>query len=253
VKIVQQCFGQLVAAVKMNDDSRLELETNIMSLRFHKDVKGDFKPASFKTVMLASLRSLLPKIWTIGHENAWITMWDMIQDMLSNVMHLPPVYEKAVERFMSEHADELNDFGIAAFNRLFDAHPQSESYFKASNARLNFLAGKSLEMATQMYRDPTRIAGETLGLGLRHIMYNVSVEYFEPLVKAIVEEMKSRTTDEVAVEGITYSLTLIATIMVNTCNEGSNPLLRAIAVNSAKDVKKSLAGMSRAERNGKYL
>lgn len=254
VKIVQQCFERLIAAVAQNDDARLELESNIMSLRFHKDVKTQINPKSFQTVMLASLRSLLPKIWSIAHENAWITMWEMITGFLHTSLGLPKKYEKAVDLMMQEmDGDEHKDFGIGAFNRLFDAFPQSESYFKASNARLNFLAGKALYLATQMYKEPTGVLNETMGLGLRHIMYNVSVEFFAGFVTALVEELKVHTNDEMAIEGVEYTLTLIATTMVNTINEGQNPLLRAIAVNSPSGVKKALGALSRQDRAGRYL
>jgi hypothetical protein len=254
VRIVQQCFGALVAALGTNDDSRLELEANIMSLRFYKDVKGTVSPASFKTCMLASLRSLLPKIWSTAHENAWTTFWEMVEEKLANCMELPMKYEKSVGLLMSDlSSDENNDFGIKAFSRLFDIHPRSEHYFKASNDRLNFLATKALQLAADMYKDPTRIQNETMGLGLRHIMYNVDPAFFDALVTAYVEEMAVRTTDAVSIEGIQYTLTLIACIMVNTVNEGSTPLLRGIANNSAKETKKALAAMSRGVRAGQYL
>ena len=51
-----------------------------------------------------------------------------------------------------------------AFNRLFDAHPRSEDYFKASNARLNFLAWKALELSAEMYLEPTKVHHETTAL-----------------------------------------------------------------------------------------
>merc|ERR1712086_1089461 len=59
------------------------------------------------------------------------------------------------------------------------------------------IADKALEMSAEMYKDPTRIQGETMGLGLRHIMYNVDPAFFDALVTAYVEEMAVRTTDAV--------------------------------------------------------
>jgi hypothetical protein len=181
-------------------------------------------------------------------------MWEMVSGFLQTNMGLAVKYEKAVDLLMQEMVDdEHKDFGIGAFNRLFAAQPKSESYFKASNARLNFLAGKALNLATQMYKNPTNVMKETMGLGLRHIMYNVDVAFFADFVTAMVEELKVHTNDEVAIEGVEYTLTLIATTMVNTINEGQNPLLRAIAVNSSTGVKKALGGMGRQDRAGRYL
>merc|ERR1711968_348823 len=83
VTIVEQCFERLVVAMVAGDHARLELEANIMALRMHKDVSGKIVLAEFKTCMLASLRSLLPKSWSISHEQAWITLWQMVEDILS--------------------------------------------------------------------------------------------------------------------------------------------------------------------------
>jgi len=249
VKIVQDCFDRLIAAVATNQDSQLQVEANVMSLRMHKDVKGKFKPGDFKMCMLSSLRSLLPKSWSTSHEDAWTTFWDKVAKMLSDCVVMPSKYEKAVEKLMQEmQDDEHKSFGVNAFNRLFDSHPGAENYFKSSNSRLNVLALKGLELAAMMYKEPTRVANEVAALGLRHIMYMVSVEFFEPLVNAMVEELRTHTTDVKAVEGIQYTLTLIGTIMVTTVNEGATPLLTAVATNSVKGVQRALAVVPRGKR-----
>lgn len=254
VKIVQDCFDRLIAAVAKNEDYQLQVEANVMSLRMHKDVKGNFKPGDFKMCMLSSLRSLLPKSWSIAHENAWTTFWDKVAKMLSDCVLMPAKYEKAVERLMQDmQDDEHSSFGVNAFNRLFDAHPGAENYFKSSNSRLNTLAFKGLELSAMMYKEPTRVVNEVASLGIRHIMYMVSVEYFEPLVNAYVEELRNHTTDVQAVEGIQYTLTLIATIMVTTLNEGSTPILSAVASNSPKEVRKALAMQPRGKRSDACL
>merc|ERR1719456_1726761 len=88
VKIVQECFENIVAATIKGDDTRLELEANLMALRLHKEVKGEFALKDFKLCMLASLRSRLPKSWSIAHEHAWSHMWDTVSHMLTKSMSL---------------------------------------------------------------------------------------------------------------------------------------------------------------------
>jgi len=215
----------------------------------HKDVEGDMRLVDYKLCMLATLRSLLPKSWSIAHEQAWISMWDGIEEILNKNRSLPAKYEKAVEKFVSTLPDdEKKQFGLNAFNRLFDKVPKAESHFNTSNARLSILAAKGLDMAMDMYKTPTRAVNEVTTLGLRHIMYNIETSYFEPFVEALVEEVRMFTTDELVIEGLEWSLSQIACIMVFTIDEGSNPLLKAVIANSPKMVKAALAGVARNKR-----
>lgn len=93
-------------AATSGDDSRLELETNVMALRIHRDVQGKFALSQFKACMLASLRSLLPKSWSIAHERAWISMWSTVEEILSGNVGKPAKYEKAVERAIQDMSDD---------------------------------------------------------------------------------------------------------------------------------------------------
>jgi len=187
VKIVQECFERLVSAAANGDDARLELEVTIMALRMHKEVEGTFQMNNFKLVMLASLRSLLPKSWSMGYEQAYIRMWDMVEEILTLSAPLPAKYEKAVSQILPQMTDEdKKKFGLNAFNRLFDAVPRSEDFFNTSNSRLSVLATRALEMSCDMYKDPMRMLNETMSLGLRHIMYNVPTDFFTHFVSAIL-------------------------------------------------------------------
>ena len=44
--------------------------------------RGTIKLPEFKAVMLASLRSLLPKDWDTHHEVAWNWLWENVERML---------------------------------------------------------------------------------------------------------------------------------------------------------------------------
>jgi len=254
VKIMQQCINTLIAAVRQGDDARLELECTIISHRMHCDVREKVDLANFKVIMLSSLRSLLPKSWSIAVEQAWMKMWDLIQGFLETHMPLPLKYERAVTKFVLDiSSDKGNLFGVRAFNRLFQTDKQAEDAFIISNSRMNQLVFLGLVKAMEMYREPARQYDDTIGLGLKHIMYNIPVEFFEPFVCAIIEELKETTTDALAIEGIEYTLTTIATIMVYTIKEGSSDLLKAIVANSPKMIKKALAPLPRGQRAGACL
>jgi len=249
IKIIEECFERVIETTVKGDDGRLELEVNVIAMRIHKDVKGEFRVKDFKVCMLASLRSLIPKSWSISHEHAWTSLWDRVEEILAQNMALPAQYEKAVGKLMAEMDDEkLNKFGLNAFNRLFHLQPRAEDYFNTSNSRLSMLASKALEMAMQMYKDPTVLVNQATALGLRHIMYNISTSFFESFVAAIVEELAEWTSDQTAIEGIEWSLTQIACIMVYTIENGSNPLLQAVIANSPKAVRKALSASARKDR-----
>jgi len=215
----------------------------------HKDVEGDFRIGDFKLCMLASLRSLLPKSWSIAHEQAWVSMMGGVEQILHTNKTLPAKYENAVEQFVSTLPDEeKKQYGLNAFNRFFDKVPLAENHFNTSNARLSVLAAKGLDMAMDMYKTPSRAVNNNTSLGLRHIMYNIDSSHFEPFVQALVEELRNITTDELVIEGIEWSLMQIACIMTFTIDEGSNPLLKAVIANSPKMVKAALAGVARKDR-----
>jgi len=249
VAIVEQGFERLVIATTNGDQTRVELETNIMALRIHKDVEGKFALSEFKLCMLASLRSLLPKSWSTAHEQAWIAMWDRVEQILAHNIGLPAKYEKAVERAVQDMSDDdKKEFGLNAFNRLFAKQPNAEYHFNTSNARLSILATNVLQICVEMYKDPTRTEQTVISLGLRHIMYDIAAEYFEPFTEAIVAELRTWMKDPIAPAGVGWVLTQISGIMLYTLEEGSNPLLRAVIKNSPAQVKKALAPLARQDR-----
>jgi len=250
IKIVKDCFQGLVAACVSGDDQRLNLESSIMALRIYRDVKDRYQIKDFKVCMLASLRSRLPKSWSIDHEAAWARMWDMVTDTLGKTLPLPQKYEKEVAKLINNmDPEEKRQFGLNAFNRFFDTAPKSEDFFKASNNRLSMLAQKGLDMTLQMYTDPTQTVKDAQSLGLRHIMYSVKNGFFEDFVNSIVEEIRSRYPDSHdAIDGIEWALGQIATIMIYTIEEGSNPLLMAVVANSPKKVREALKPLARKDR-----
>jgi len=138
--------------------------------------------------------------------------------------------------------------GMSVFIRLFKKIPDTENYFKQNNERLIFIVTRALEMSGEMYAEPARVIADTMQLGLRHIMYNVPSQYFEPFVLCCVEELEAYTTDPLAVEGVAWTLTHIAALIVRIIEETATPLIRAVLANSPKQVKKALGEYSRQDR-----
>merc|ERR1719272_1556447 len=67
------CFDSIVTNVA--NPGRLQEECDVLVLRITKVAKGKVAFSEYKSCMLASLRSLLPKDWSTQHEVAWSWLW----------------------------------------------------------------------------------------------------------------------------------------------------------------------------------
>jgi len=94
---VLQSFDAIV--VNVANSYRLQEECDILSLRIAKYKKGSINLSSYKAVMLASLRSLVPKDWNSAHEVAWEWLWENVERMLSSLMGKPAVMQGSLHRF----------------------------------------------------------------------------------------------------------------------------------------------------------
>merc|ERR1711972_1136466 len=75
---------------------RLQEECDVLSLRIAK-YKGTINLSEYKSVMLASLRSLVPKDWNSAHEVAWSWLWENVERIIKNLMGKPQVQQRALE------------------------------------------------------------------------------------------------------------------------------------------------------------
>jgi len=249
IRIATEKLDSLVSSVVSGRDAYLEQETSFLALRFHKEAKGKIDLKQFRVCLLASMRSVLGDDWSLGHESAWGRMWNLVEEKLNGSLALPATYEKPVlQLFETMSREDKRRMGMSVFIRLFKKIPDTENYFKQNNERLIFIVTRALEMSGEMYAEPARVIADTMQLGLRHIMYNVPSQYFEPFVLCCVEELEAYTTDPLAVEGVAWTLTHIAALIVRIIEETATPLIRAVLANSPKQVKKALGEYSRQDR-----
>merc|ERR1719428_2375958 len=97
-------FDTIVTNV--SNSFRLQEECDTLGLRIAK-YKGTINLAEYKAVMLASLRSLVPKDWDSEHEVAWGWLWENVERMIKALMGKPAVQEKALERLWNS-LDEIS-------------------------------------------------------------------------------------------------------------------------------------------------
>ena len=106
---VLACFDNIVSNV--SNSSRLVEECEVLVCRIAKCTSAKVNLAEFKSCMLASLRSLLPKDWTTQHEVAWSWLWENVERTLMKNMGMPPIWEKAYAKLL-DSIDEATGFQL---------------------------------------------------------------------------------------------------------------------------------------------
>mmetsp|Transcript_56368 Transcript_56368/g.91234 ORF Transcript_56368/g.91234 Transcript_56368/m.91234 type:complete len:1164 (+) Transcript_56368:84-3575(+) len=243
---VLESFDAIVSNVA--NSYRLQEECDTLSLSLAK-YHGQINLPEFKSVMLASLRSLVPKDWNSAHEVAWTWLWENVERMLKALIGKPAIQERALGRFiMSLTEDSQNYLKSEFYKRFFALAPGGQDHFKQSTTRLYWIAGKVTEMTIEMYRDPKKMAEDISALGLRHVGYGIPTEFFAPFVSGAVEVVRTMTTDEDAEDGYRWSLSLMSRMMVRTINEGATIVMKAINTNSKSQLEKAVACAPRGKR-----
>merc|ERR1712151_61300 len=244
---VLACFDNIVSNV--SNSSRLVEECDILVCRIAKVSTGKVNLAEFKSCMLASLRSLLPKDWTTQHEVAWSWLWENVERLLMKNMGQPPLWEKAYSKLL-DSIDEATGFQLRKdiYLKFFALAPAGQDYFKQSNTYLHLVATKVLVMVIDIYRDPVRMVDDISALGLRHVGYAIPTEYMPPFASACVEVVQGLTKDQVCIDGFQWSIGLIATSLVRTILEGSTIVMKAINLNTKKSMARAISVAPRGER-----
>jgi hypothetical protein len=217
---VLACFSNIVTNV--SNSARLQEECDILALRIAKVAnKGNVNLPEYKSCMLASLRSLLPKDWDSSHEVAWTWLWENVERLVLRIHGQPPVWERALGKLLSG-LDEDQKFEIRKdiYSAFFTAAPAGQDFFKQSNTYLHFIADKIMNMTLELYQNPVKMVDDISALGLRHVGYAVPTELFGAFVTACVEVIMTRTKDETTVESFRWSLGLVSKMMVRVINEG---------------------------------
>jgi hemoglobin-like flavoprotein len=227
---------------------RLQEECDVLSLRMAK-FKGTVSLPEYKAVMLASLRSLVPKDWNSDHEVAWSWLWDNVERMLKSLTGKPQLWERSLERLYASLDENARGFvRREVYSKFFTLAPAGQDFFKQSTTRLHFIADRIVIMTLDMYKDPKKMVEDISALGLRHVGYGIPTDMFGPFVTACVQVIRTLTDDDVAEEAFRWSLSLISRVLVRVITEGSTIVMKAINSNSAKQLKKAVACAPRGKR-----
>ncbi|CAE7832533.1 unnamed protein product, partial [Symbiodinium microadriaticum] len=249
--LVLDQFDDIVSNVA--NSYRLQEECDVLSLVLAQH-PGSIRLSEFKAVMLASLRSLVPKEWDSNHEVAWNWLWENVERMLRSHIGKPQAHEEALGRFiLSLSETSILFLRQELYRRFFAVAPAGQDHFKQSTTRLYFIADKIIEMTVEIFRSPRQMVVDISALGLRHVGYEVPTELFAPFVSAAVDVVRGMTTDDVAEAAFRWSLTLVSKILVRTVLEGSTIVMRAINTNQEKALRKAIAVAPRGRRATELL
>ncbi|CAL1136964.1 unnamed protein product [Cladocopium goreaui] len=258
-------------------------ECDLLSINMnnrYKDINFD----KFKPVMLAALRSLLPKTWSMTHETAWEWLWFTISRNLVDATTKVKAYKAYNAHLFSTLGEEqFEHFRTTIYTDFFSKCATSQEWFKQSQTRLRYIADRVLRSSYDMYQKAKEdMMDELSALGLRHVGYGVPIELFAPFTDSCVIVMKRLISDvakdenvklslkieavstkqqgaqetdasDLMLEGFRWSIGLVARVLMRTITEGSTAVMQSINADDAKLLTKSLKEAPRAERSNLLL
>lgn len=245
--IVLERFDSM--ATNVANTNRLQEECDVLSLLLAKHKQGAIVLPQFKAVMLASLRSMVPKDWDMDHEVAWNWFWENMERMIKKMLGVPQNYAKVLKKLLSSLDEEtIQRTRQAVFSRFFELTPTAESFMKQSSTRMYYIADKIMEMTMDIYESTRHVVDDISGLGLRHVGYGVPTEYFPPMVQAYCEAIERLCPDKFGPEAFGWSLSLITKILTRVILEGSTVVMKAINTNQESAVRQAVAVAPRGRR-----
>ena len=81
----------------------------MLTLTLAKYEKVNLK--EFRSVMFASLRSLLPTTWSSEHENAWAWFWGIVEKKVEENKQLPVHNHQCLRTFLARMDEETLSLG----------------------------------------------------------------------------------------------------------------------------------------------
>ncbi|CAK9016556.1 unnamed protein product [Durusdinium trenchii] len=224
-------------------------ECNVISLRMAK-IPGVIHLNDFKAIMMASLRSLVPKGWDQHHEEAWIWLWSNVEQILQQEVGKLAPRGRLVSRYVgSMEQDSEEKLSKMIYQKFFGVAPEGQDFFKQSASRLNFIVHQIFQITVQIYQDPPRMVDELSALGLRHVGYGIPTVFFGPFVSCVIESVKEITNNDQALcDAFAWSLGLVSQILMRTIDEGSTLVMKAINMNSARHIIRALSDTPRKRR-----
>ena len=232
----------------------------------------------FKPVMLAALRSLLPKQWSTVHENAWEWLWSTVaRNLNESTMKVRAFKPYNVKLFSTLEEEQLDRFRKDVYTDFFSRAPASQDLFKQSQTRLRYIADRVLQASSDMFqKNKDETLDDLSALGLRHVGYGIPIELFGPFVESCVQIMRTLISEfpndnesmklvwcpkdhahqlpekdvreHMMIEGFRWSIGLTARVLVRTIMDGSTAVMQGIHLDDPRRLRRALLDAPRVER-----
>merc|ERR1719217_1644793 len=244
---VLDLFGNIMS--NFSNVGRVQEECYVLTIRISKVATGKVNLPEFKSCMLASLRSLLPKERSTARELAWTWSWERVETLLLENMGKTQKWEKSLVALL-ESIDEATGYQLRQdiYARFFTTTPAGEAYLKQNVTYLHLLVTKVLGLCLMMYKDPVYCVDDISGIGLRHVGYGIPTELFQPFIIVICGVVRDLGVDELSLKAFTWVLNLIGQMQTRTITEGSTIVMKAINTNSPKAVSAAIGCAARGVR-----
>ncbi|CAK9102503.1 Retrovirus-related Pol polyprotein from transposon TNT 1-94 [Durusdinium trenchii] len=270
-----QVFDILVEMI--SSPVHLQEECDLLAINLiTKSTSIDFE--KFKPVMLAALRSLLPKQWSTLHENAWEWLWMTVaRNLNESTMKVRAFKPYNAKMFSQLREEQLDRFRADIFTEFFARSQASQDLFKQSQSRLRYIADRVLQSSYDMFhKNKDETLDDLSALGLRHVGYGIPIELFGPFVDVCVNVMhpmvqefpnenestkmmwcpkdkahqiqEKEMPEHMMIEGFRWSIGLTARVLVRTIMDGSTAVMQAIHFDDSKRLRRALLDAPRVER-----
>eukprot|EP00435_Cladocopium_sp_Y103_P060572 s983_g22.t1 len=272
-----QVFKVLVEKIASPSQLTEECDLLAISIVGSSKTQEDINFDNFKPVMMAALRSLLPKDWSTAHETAWEWLWTTVaRNLREATMKVRAFRPLNAQLFSSLQEEQLEIFRSTIYTDFFTKCAASQDLFKQSQSRLRYIADKVLQSSYDMFhRDKNDMVDYLSALGLRHVGYGVPIDLFGPfcdsclqVMKPLIDELPKPESTKLVwcpadrahqlaerdvpmhlmVEGFRWSLGLVSRVLMRTIVEGSTSVMQAIHADDANAMRKALLDAPRAER-----
>jgi hypothetical protein len=228
----------------------LQEQTDFLALEIRKEVTGQFRTIEFRTVLMTSLAALLPRRWNTQAEQAWGWFWDSLDAQLQESLRQSKVHEQPVLRYINGLGKiDYDALGNLLWTKLFAQEREAELRHKQPTQTFVRIATLALQFTAKIFEDPFRMKDEIGQQALKHILHQVEPRLFGVFVVLMEEEVRYHSKDEAVTAGVTWALSVIASLMHRMVVQASNPVLLAAVRNDVKGLKKALGDVARKDRS----
>ena len=131
---------------KIRSPAQLAEECDLLAISMTAAFQGDIDLELFKPVMLAALRSLLPKHWSASHEAAWEWLWATVcRNLKESTMKVRAFRPYNGKLFAALDQEQLEHFRQTIYSDFFSKCTASQDLFKQSQTRLSYIADRVLQ------------------------------------------------------------------------------------------------------------